>query len=268
MLHAEKLFERDGLSIHDVRCGHGAGRGEAELYNGAPALVLVRRGCFVRSADGRDFVLDPTLAYAMVPDVVHRYDHPHGHGDDCTALFFEPALIASIWGGSPDLPAHPLPSPPAADLQHRHVLALARRSHDPHEVFERAVALAADLLGNFDGRRVASGRPSTTLLHRRLVDGVREALVAHPQTSLPQLGRELAVSPHHLSRIFRVHTGETIARHRMRLRVRNVLERLSDGEHELARLARDVGFVDQSYLCRVVRAETGQTPAALRALLQ
>jgi AraC-like DNA-binding protein len=53
----------------------------------------------------------------------------------------------------------------------------------------------------------------------------------------------------------------------MRLRVRQALERLAGGERELARLAHDVGFVDQSYMCRVLRRETGETPAALRGLL-
>jgi AraC-like DNA-binding protein len=99
------------------------------------------------------------------------------------------------------------------------------------------------------------------------VDGVRGALVARPDSSLPELARELAVSPHHLSRVFRAETGETIARHRVRLRVRHALERLAGGEDELARLARRAGFVDQSYMCRVLRAETGETPSALRALL-
>jgi AraC-like DNA-binding protein len=46
--------------------------------------------------------------------------------------------------------------------------------------------------------------------------------------------------------------------------VRAALERLADGEDNLARLAADVGFADQSHLCRVLRAETGQPPSALR----
>jgi AraC-like DNA-binding protein len=45
------------------------------------------------------------------------------------------------------------------------------------------------------------------------------------------------------------------------------LERLAGGERDLARLAAEVGFADQSHLCRVVRSETGRTPAALRAAL-
>ena len=53
----------------------------------------------------------------------------------------------------------------------------------------------------------------------------------------------------------------------MRLRARAALERLAEGEQNLARLAAELGFADQSHLCRVVRSETGATPAALRAAL-
>src|SRR5262249_41591846 len=95
----------------------------------------------------------------------------------------------------------------------------------------------------------------------------REALVDDPDQPLPALGRRLAVSPHHLSRIFRALTGVTIARHRMRLRVRAALERLSGGGGDLARLAADTGVADQAHLCRVVRSETGATPSALRRAL-
>jgi AraC-like DNA-binding protein len=115
---------------------------------------------------------------------------------------------------------------------------------------------------------VRSGsRPGTDEARRRAVAGVREALAADPDLSLAQLARELSISPHHLSRTFRAQTGETIARHRMRLRTRTVLERLAAGDTDLARLAAESGFADQSHLSRVIRSETGATPRALRAAL-
>ena len=101
---------------------------------------------------------------------------------------------------------------------------------------------------------------------RRVISAV--LLAADPGRSLPDLARTLAVSPHHLSRVFRAHTGHTIARHRMRLRARAALERLAGGQDDLARLAADLGFADQPHMTRVVRAETGATPAALRAGVQ
>ena len=101
-----------------------------------------------------------------------------------------------------------------------------------------------------------------------MADGVREALIADPDTSLPALARTLAVSPHHLSRVFRAETGETISRHRLRLRARRALERLAGGELDLARLAADTGFADQSHLGRVLKVETGAAPSLLRAELR
>jgi AraC-like DNA-binding protein len=79
--------------------------------------------------------------------------------------------------------------------------------------------------------------------------------------------RELSVSPHHLSRVFSASTGHTISRHRMRLPTRAVLERLAAGDNDLTRLAADLGFADQSHLCRVVRSESGVPPSVLRRLL-
>ncbi len=266
MLSFETVFLSDGIEIADVACTHRVGRGHAEWTEGR-ALVFVRRGSFSRSADGRETMLDPTFAYAINPDQEHRYDHHNDDGDDCTALYLSAEVVAQLWGGSTELPTGPLPAPPDIDLAQRVLLAVAKRGSDLHEAGERALDLVARTLAQQDGRAVASGRPSTEAARRALVDGVREMLAADRERSLPGLARELSVSPHHLSRVFRTITGHTISRHRMRLRTRDALERLAAGERNLARLAAAAGFADESHLCRVLRRETGHTPAALRAAL-
>ena len=96
---------------------------------------------------------------------------------------------------------------------------------------------------------------------------VRERLAADPGWSLQELAGDLAVSPHHLSRTFRAQTGETIARHRMRIRARMALELLAGGECDLAWVAAACGFADQSHLSRVLTAELARTPSSLRAAL-
>ena len=267
VLTARTLLHRDGVTLADVACTHAAGRGAEDDRRFSHSLVFVRRGCFVRSVDGDARLLDPTLAYGSNPGQIERIDHPHDHGDDCTSLRIDPGLAAALWGGDPQLPARPLPTTPRIDLEHRLLLAAADRGADDHELVERAVGLAAMTLERDDPARVASGRPATQRARRALVDDAREALVADPDQSLPELGRRLGASPHHLSRIFRAVTGATISRHRMRLRVRAALERLAGGERDLARLAADTGFADQAHLCRVVREETGTTPSALRGAL-
>jgi AraC-like DNA-binding protein len=264
MLSARGIFEGGGVGIWDVACRHRAGRGAAEEHAGSHAVVFVRRGCFVRSADGVEAVLDPTVAYCMNPGEEQRFDHPHDHGDECTSIALEPTLAAALCGGELGLPGGPLPVAPGLDVEHRLLLSAARRGE---EVSERALALAARALEAADPRRVASGRVATEHARRALTDGAREALADDPDRSLAELAGLLCVSPHHLSRVFRAQTGHTIARHRMRLRARAAMDRLAAGDRELARLAADLGFADQAHLTRVVRAETGETPSALRAAL-
>jgi AraC-like DNA-binding protein len=255
------------MRIADVACRWPRGRGECAEQASKHALVFVRRGCFVREADGIASTLDSTLVYGINPEQEERYDHPHPGGDDCTVLFLTPEVAASLGGGEPSLPTRPLAASPEIDLEHRLLLASARRNDDPDELVERGITLAGRTLEEDTPRAVAAGRPATAHARRVLVAGAREALAAEPQLSLPQLARALAVSPHHLSRTFSSTTGTTISRHRVRLRVRAAMERLADGECDLARLAAAVGFADQSHLCRALKSETHRTPSALRRLL-
>jgi AraC-like DNA-binding protein len=266
MLTARTLLDDEGVTLADVACRHQPGRGNAIELRTSHALVFVRRGGFVRASDGDERLLDPTVAYATTPGQ-ERIDHPLQGGDDCTYLALAPELVAALWGGDPALPARPLPTSPAVDLEHRLLLAAARRGDDRHEVTERALALAAAALERHDADRAGSGRPATARTRRALVDGARERLLADPDQSLPELARRLAVSPHHLSRLFHALTRSTISRHRLRLRVRAALERLAGGERDLARVAAEAGFADQAHCCRVIQAELGTTPSALRAAL-
>jgi AraC-like DNA-binding protein len=266
MLRARTILSRDGVEIADVACRHARGRGHVEEEAGLHALVFVRRGCFVRSADGVEALLDPTVAYCMNPGEEQRYDHPLDHGDDCTALILDAHLLLALWGGDPRLPSGPLFTSPEIDVGHRQLLADAGRA-DPDEVVERAIGLAARTLEQVDARRVAAGRPASARARRLLADGAREALAADANLSLPELARELAVSAHHLSRVFRAVTGHTISRHRIRLRARAAMERLAEGERNLGRLAADLGFADQSHLSHVLRSEAHHTPSVLRRVL-
>jgi AraC-like DNA-binding protein len=267
VLTVRTLLQGDGVEMADVVCSHARGRGRESEQAAGYVLVLVRRGCFRRSADGSEALLDPTLAYCMRPSEEQRYDHPHDGGDACTSLALAPGLVSALWGGELALPRAPLPVAPAIDVRHRLLLAAARRDEDRDEVLERAIDLVAATLAHADAARVGAGMPRTTHARRALADGARELLASTTETSLPSLARALAVSPHHLSRAFREMTGHTISRHRMRLRARDALERVAGGERNLARVAADVGFADQSHLCRVVGAETGMTPSALRRML-
>ena len=127
-----ELLHRDGLELADVACRHRRGRGEVGEHVDNHAIVFVRRGCFVRSAGGAETMLDPTLAYCMSPAEEQRYDHPHDHGDDCTAFFLSDKLVEALRGGEHTLPRVPIATTPRLDLEHRLLLSEARRGADQH----------------------------------------------------------------------------------------------------------------------------------------
>ncbi|NHU48746.1 AraC family transcriptional regulator, partial [Rhodococcus sp. A14] len=45
------------------------------------------------------------------------------------------------------------------------------------------------------------------------------------------------------------------------------LERIENGDRDLAGLAADLGFSDQAHMTRTIGAHLGETPTALRTLL-
>jgi AraC-like DNA-binding protein len=257
------LAETPEFLLETVECRCGARGWSSPERASQYGIVFVRQGCFHRRVNGRESFVDPTVVYFERPDDEQQIAHP-GAGDACTALYLSDVLLASVWGGELGVPDDAVATGAATDLQHR--LLLLGRS-DECAVGDAVVALAADVLGQAAPKRVAAGRPATAAARRRVVHDARELLVEDPTASVIQLARRVAVSPHHLSRVFRAETGETISRYRNRLRVRLALERLAAGDACLARIAADLGFADQAHLARVVRSELGTPPSALRRLL-
>jgi AraC-like DNA-binding protein len=81
---------------------------------------------------------------------------------------------------------------------------------------------------------------------------------------LDELGRAVNMSPFHLARAFRRHTGYTLHEYRTHLRLRAVLERLAVDDTELADIARDAGFSSHSHLTASFRRAFGVTPSCVR----
>ncbi|MCI0685678.1 MAG: AraC family transcriptional regulator [Sporichthyaceae bacterium] len=249
------LVNTEEVCVAQVRCdGHERRWGQAEEVS-TPGLVLVRIGVFRRRADGVEAVLDPTTAYVQRPGEVQQVSHPAG-GDLCTSMTISPEIAER-------LPASgQLRVTAEVDLTHRLLVARAGSGADPVELGDRSAELVAAV--------VAEPVPMS---RTRLVEDARALLNAQPALPLTRLAAELGVSSWYLSRLFHRVTGTTVSRYRLRLRVRAALERFleeSDGpatRSGLAEIAAELGFADQAHLTRVLGAETGRTPAALRDLL-
>jgi AraC-like DNA-binding protein len=240
VLEHRVLLESPVARVAAVRCPGGHAWSPEEEVDGA-GLVLIRRGVFLRRADGRAALADVTTGYLQRRGEAQQIAHPYG-GDICTSIHLSDEL-ADRFGAR-------LHVSPAADLAHRRLIA----AH-PADRAELTADLIAELL------------PFSSDEAHPLIDEVRALLHSDPSLDLGALAAAVGWSPWYLSRVFHRATGSTLNAYRRRLRVRVALDELPDSP-DLASLAARVGFADQAHMTRAVRAETGSTPAALRRALE
>lgn len=279
MLSSAALLTTPHLLVRDLHCAHARGGWGATELAPRSAIVFPRRGSFRRRGLHGEEVIEPGVAYFQRGDEEEEFAHPHHGGDRCTSVVVEDSLLASLLGGEPVLPARAVPTTPHDDLVVRAFAAsrpagplIARgrpATASPGDgddlAEERVLILVASVVSAAAPERVAAGRPTTAQARRRAADDAREALAHDPSLALVDLARLVAVSPHHLSRVFRQEVGVPVATYRRRLRLRAALERI--GESKLARVAADAGFADHAHLSREVRALLGTTPSALERRL-
>jgi AraC-like DNA-binding protein len=86
--------------------------------------------------------------------------------------------------------------------------------------------------------------------------------------SLHDVADAACCSYFHLARLFRTHTGLGLHAYREQLRLAAALQRLDEGEGDLAALAHDLGYSSQSHLGTPFRRAIGVTPAQARQALR
>lgn len=101
-----------------------------------------------------------------------------------------------------------------------------------------------------------------------LAESVREYLASsfEDPASVPQIARQLASSPAHMSRLFKRHTGLSILSYRHELRMRTALGRLDDETSALIDLAIELGYSSHSHFTEKFRQTFGMTPTQYRRL--
>jgi AraC-like DNA-binding protein len=118
----------------------------------------------------------------------------------------------------------------------------------------------------FASERWRSSRPATRRAHAALAEEAKEALTSRfaEHLTVEDLSRSMHVSPYHLTRVFRRHTGCGLHDYLNQLRLRAALERIRDGQDDLASLAAEVGFSSHSHLTSNFRRAFGEPPSGAR----
>ena len=210
------------------------------------AVGLVRRGVRVTAT--------PNDVVFYRPFETYERSLRDARGDVC--LFIAPREL--------DVPSTPIGRADARSF----LLArrLANRLDDVLFVEETAAELIARAI---QSPVAASGRrPATRRDRTRLVESAKDLLLAHlaEPLSLGALADALSVSPFHLTRVFREHTGRTLTAYLHDLRLRVAVDRL--GDDSLSRIAADLGYSSPSHFTDRFRATFGVPPSQLRNLME
>ena len=108
------------------------------------------------------------------------------------------------------------------------------------------------------------GRPLTE--QQRLANAALDHLSAQPQVRpVAEVAHSLQTSPRTLQRALQQTLGRGPAEVARRVRLQEVVRRLSSGRSTIADIATDLGYTDQAHLTNEFRSATGMTPGAYLA---
>ncbi|MGV3682742.1 MAG: helix-turn-helix transcriptional regulator [Acidovorax sp.] len=230
------------------------------LHAGSPVyLVATPRWVFPVSGvsefrmDGRQVLLDGLTVVALPTGLPYRIHEWQASERSHMVVSMQP-------GSAPTgAPGHALAwsLPPRALWQLRlHWRALAQGR-------EQA---AGPLLGQ--GMLRDSAMAHAAVARARRFMATRTAAADGMGWSLHDVADAACCSYFHLARLFRTHTGLGLHAYREQLRLAAALQRLDEGEGDLAALAHDLGYSSQSHLGTAFRSAIGVTPAQARQALR
>ena len=292
LLRFTTLYASPLLAVRSYQCRACRGQFGAEEHSESHCMVLLRRG-FFRKQDslvprdqwpsrGQTLTADSGQVIFHTRGAPYRVSHPSDCGDSGTVLSLAPDLLHDMtreWYPAIDEhPAQPFPQlamrcSSAHYLQHRALVQALETgtadADDPLWVETAALALQAQLLSA--AYRTVTPQKSGRRLHTHAdhhdrAEAARAVLSRRlgEKLSLADVADEVHLSPFHLARIFRQHTGVSLHRYLTQLRLRAALDRLLQEPCDLAALALELGFSSHSHFTERFRQEFACSPSMVR----
>jgi AraC-like DNA-binding protein len=154
-------------------------------------------------------------------------------------------------------------------LGQRRVYRAALAGGDPLEIEEAFLTVLARVVGDAyrfrGGRRPARPDAATARAHARATEEAKKVLALRfrERLTLDVISDAVELSPFHLCRVFRAHTGRSIHRYVTSLRVRSAVERLEEGG-TVREGAEWAGFSSHGHFTNAFVREFGVTPRSLQ----
>lgn len=277
----EDIFATESVRVGRFRCSpnHPTFRTAGAISQ--PVVVFPRCPVWIRHAGARPFIADSNLAtiYNRGQEYTREPLSPEGDRSDYFAVTPDVAfaIAGTIFSPAREDPERPFPVQYASTglslyWRQRALFTRLRAAWvDPLEAEQEVLEIVAAVLRQAAPRRRRARwtRTSNDRL-RDLVTGAQELIGRDlaALTTVTSLARGLGVSPFHLCRVFRMHTGTTLHGYRLELRVRAALEELGKPAGSLSQIAHHLGFSSHSHFTATFHRRLGVTPANARRTLQ
>jgi len=266
LLHRDAALQVERVVMH-AQAGAAAMQWSPRYSTPSARLVLPTRGATeFRFGDagtaGATLLLDGITALSLPADAAYQMK---------ACLPQDRASVVVSACGAAALPVHPgawLLTPAVLYRLRRHWRALARG--DAHAGSGRDTpGTTGQLLAGSLAQPAAHQAPPAVRRAQRFmaVRTLQADACAGARWTLADVADAACCSPFHLARQFRRHTGLSLHAWREHLRLAAALQRLEDGERDLAALAHELGYASQSHWGQALRRAVGVTPAQARAAL-
>lgn len=244
-------------------------RERADLFE----FVVPIEGCLARERRGQVVMATPNVALLANAGDTYRFSHPDGLRDRCALILLRERGMEDLARSTAGVLGGHEPSFRVGScvLAPQPFLALQRLMHgavraDGVRVAETVGSILASALAPARGLRERPSDSRAAARQRRAVHRAMAFMAAryHDAITLERVAREAAYSPFHFARVFRRHAGLPVHRYVTRLRLREAVDALLEGESDLSALALRLGFSSHSHFAESFRREFGASPSTVR----
>jgi AraC-like DNA-binding protein len=227
----------------------------------SPRIVLPASGSTAFRMAGQDLLLDGLTALSLPIGLPYQMKPLAGAARASIVVSAQPGALSAVLDAPPACAAWSL-APRALWLLRRHWRGLARgdeRLEPTQPMLQRLLPHAAVLTQG-------QGLPAAVQRAQHFMAEGTAGTTA-PRWRLNDVADAACCSLFHLARSFRKHTGLSLHGYRQRLRLAAALQRLEEGERDLAALAHDLGYSSQSHMGSAFARDIGVTPSEARRVL-
>jgi AraC-like DNA-binding protein len=282
--HATMLYESPWVSLGLWDCPPDSPRWNQENTIGdEPVIAIPWTNVVIDRASARNALVNQNSTVFYAPGDNYNRKLASDRGDRCAFINPSPQLLREALldaGLDNDNTAFPFEIGPAVSwvtgAHHALAHALTTHSATPDIVIEeiltsivRKTTLAA---ARHDSRIKPSKPVGTNKAHRELthlaIEIMADSIANTANTQrlkITDIAKRAHASAYHLCRVFKSHTGESLAQHLMRLRLRAAAEMLVWSDDSITTIAHRLGFANHAHFTTAWKSEFGRPPSSFRS---